>query len=96
MKASELFRLRLYVADKTLNSNKARANLATICKEHLAGRSVIEVVDVLIEPQRAFEDGIFMTPTLVKLGPGPVCSLVGTLSQTDRVLDALGVNAVAA
>ena len=96
MKASEIFRLRLYVADQTLNSAQARANLATICKEHLAGRANVEIVDVLREPERALEDGIFMTPMLVRLGPGPLRRIVGTLSQADRVLDALGVSAVAA
>jgi len=37
------------------------------------------------------EDRIFMTPTLVKLSPGPVGRVVGTLSQTNLVLQALGL-----
>jgi circadian clock protein KaiB len=42
------------------------------------------------------EDRIFMTPTLVKLAPGPVARIVGTLSQTDLVLQVLGLEDLAA
>ena len=44
------------------------------------------------EPKRALADGIFMTPTLVKLAPAPgAARIVGTLSQTQPVLQALGL-----
>ena len=41
-------------------------------------------------------DGIFMTPTLVKLAPSPTRRIVGTLSQTQPVMQALGLEAVGA
>ena len=40
--------------------------------------------------------GILMTPTLVKLAPFPVRGIVRTLSQTQAVLEALGLETVAA
>jgi circadian clock protein KaiB len=49
-------------------------------------------VNVFKEPDRALEDRIFMTPTLVKLTPGNVARLVGTLSQTNVVLQVLGLD----
>jgi circadian clock protein KaiB len=36
-----------------------------------------------------------MTPTLVRLAPAPVRRIVGTLSQTEAVLIALGLDATA-
>jgi circadian clock protein KaiB len=36
-----------------------------------------------------------LTPTLVKLAPFPVRKIVGTLGQTDAVLLALGLKALA-
>ncbi len=92
----EIFRFRLYVADDTLNSGQAVANLRAICNRYLAGRHNIELVDVFKEPDRALEDRIFMTPTLVKLAPGPVEKIVGTLSQTSLVLQVLGVEELVA
>ncbi len=87
-----VFKFRLYVAGEALNATLAIANLAAICRTYLPGRHVIDVVDVFKEPKRALADGIFMTPTLVITSPAPVKKIVGTLSQTQTVLLALGLD----
>ena len=91
MSQASFYKFRLYVAGDLLNSAQAGANLAALCRTHLAGRHEIEVVDVFREPTRALADAIFMTPTLVKLAPLPVRTIVGTLSQTQIVMQALGL-----
>jgi circadian clock protein KaiB len=85
------FKLRLYVAGNTPNSAQARTNLRALCRTHLSGRHEIEIVDVTREPNRALTDGIFMTPSLLKLAPSPVRMIVGTLSHPDSLMDALGL-----
>ncbi len=85
------YQFRLYVAEGALNSVRALANLTALCQAHLPDRHKIEVVDVFHEPQRALEDRIFMTPTLIKLAPAPVRRIVGALSETQTVLLALGL-----
>ena len=90
------FRFRLYITDDAPNSAQAVGNLAALCRAHLPGRHQIEIVDVLREPERALADGIFMTPTLLRLAPAPARRIVGTLSQTQAVLQALELEAVAA
>lgn len=91
MKGTVMFKFRIYVAGDALNSTQALSNLAEICREHLPDRHQIEVVDVFKDPRRALADGIFMTPTLIKLAPSPVRIIVGTLSHTQIVLPALGL-----
>jgi circadian clock protein KaiB len=91
MNPGALFKFRLYVAGDTPNSTQAKSNLAAFCREKLPDRHEIEIVDVLREPKRALADGIFMTPTLVKLMPLPVRKIIGTLTQTASVLQALGL-----
>jgi len=86
-----MFKFRLYVAGDTQNSAQAVANLNALCRAHLPDRHRIEVVDVFREPKRALADGILMTPTLVKLSPSPLRRTVGTLSQAQTVLLALGL-----
>ena len=86
-----MFKFRLYVAGDTQNSAQAVANLNALCRAHLPDRHRIEVVDVFREPKRALADGILMTPTLVKLSPSPLRRIVGTLSQAQTVLLALGL-----
>jgi len=90
------FRFQLYVAGDAANSAQAIANLNSICRTHLPGKHEIEIVDVFRDPKRALADGVFMTPTLVKMSPAPLCRIVGTLSQPEIVLLALGLRSIAA
>jgi circadian clock protein KaiB len=94
MSISKMFKFRLYIADETQNSGQALANLRSICNTYLPGKHEIELVDVFKDPDRAMQDRIFMTPTLVKLSPGNVETIIGTLSQTNLVLQVLGLGAM--
>jgi circadian clock protein KaiB len=88
------FKFRLYVAGEAQNSHLAVANLKAFCHVHLQDRHEFEIVDVLRHPKRALAEGIFMTPTLVKFAPAPGCRIVGTLSQPQVLLQALGLEAL--
>lgn len=83
---------RLYIAGESFNSKLAFNNLSAICRDRLPGSYAIDVVDVFRDPKRALADGIFMTPTLLILSPPPVRKIVGTLSDTQIVMIALGLN----
>ena len=96
MKTSRKFRFRLYVAAGAQNSVHALANLMELCNEHLLGRFEIEVVDVFRQPKRALADGVLMTPTLLKLEPNPVLRIIGSLSQRQVVVRAIGLESLAA
>jgi circadian clock protein KaiB len=85
------FKFRLYVAGDSPNSMQAISNLHALCGKYLAERHEIEVVDVLREPKRALDDGILLTPTLVKLSPPPIRKIVGNLNQLQPVLLALNL-----
>ena len=86
-----IFKFRLYVAGDAQNSMLARSNLRALCEAYLPERHEIEVIDVFREQKRALADGVFMTPTLLKLAPASERRIVGTLSQTQAVLLALGL-----
>lgn len=91
MSRPPVFKFRLYVAGDAPNSVRALTNLTALCQERLPDRYEIEIVDVFKDPKRALADNVFMTPTLIKLSPDPVRRIVGTLSQSDIVLQALGL-----
>jgi circadian clock protein KaiB len=90
------FKFRLYVAADTLHSAQAIANLNALCRTHLMGRHEIEVIDVFQGPQCAVAENIRMTPTLLKLEPSPVRRIIGSLANTQLVLDILGLETVSA
>jgi circadian clock protein KaiB len=78
--------LRLYVTDQTPKSLVAFANLKTFCENHLKGRYRIKVIDLLKHPRLAKGDQILAIPTVVRKLPKPVRTIMGTLSDTERVL----------
>jgi len=87
------YKFRLYVVGNAPNSQKALVNLRAICAEHLPGRHEIEIIDVVHEPKRALTDGVMMTPLLVRVSPGPVCRIVGSLAHREPILSTLGLPA---
>jgi len=83
--------LRLYVAGDAPNSARARANLRRILTDVDPSRYTLEIIDCLAEPLRALDDGVLVTPTLLRVDPPPPQTVVGTLSALDRVADALDI-----
>ncbi|MFP4345422.1 MAG: circadian clock KaiB family protein [Anaerolineales bacterium] len=83
--------LKLYVTGRTLRSEQAIANLERICQETLGGQCTISIIDVLEQPQLAEEERILATPTLVKESPYPARRVIGDLSDTEKVMWALGL-----
>jgi circadian clock protein KaiB len=95
MNRQEHFKFRLFVDGKSANAAQAIANLNRLCHERLPDRHEIEIVDVTLQPKWALTDGILLTPTLVKLEPLPIRKIVGTLSQMQPLLHALGLPSAA-
>lgn len=83
---AKLWQLRLYVMDQNLKSQIALTNLKHFCETHLKGRYRIQVIDLLKHPQLAKGDQILATPTVVRRLPSPVRTIIGTLTDTARVL----------
>ena len=84
--AQEPLQLRLYITGQSPNSARALANLQSICEEFVGdGQYELDVVDILLDPLRAVNDQIIVTPTLVKL-PLPSVQIVGDLSERDKVM----------
>jgi circadian clock protein KaiB len=82
----ETLKLRLYITGTSPNSARALANLTEICQDYLEDcRYELQVVDILLDPLRAIDDQIIVTPTLVKL-PLPSTQIVGDLSDRNKVM----------
>src|SRR5437588_3338108 len=84
--------LCLYVTGLSPQSTQAVANLKAICREYLAGRYELEVIDLYQQPALARGEQIIAAPTLVKKRPAPPRRLVGNLSRPDRVLAGLDIH----
>jgi circadian clock protein KaiB len=82
----------LYIAGRGPNSVRALANLDALVLAYGRNCFEVEIVDVLVEPQRALRDHVLVTPTLVKLAPLPTVQIAGDLSDGHRVVYALGLD----
>lgn len=89
----EVLHFRLFVAGNSPRSTQAVENLKRLGDDALEGRYEMEVVDVLENPERAEEDRILATPTLVKHAPLPQRRVMGDLSDTETVLRVLAPGA---
>jgi len=78
--------LRLYVTGMTPKSTQAIANVEKLCKEHLAGRYELKVIDIYQQPKLVQGEQIIATPTLIKKLPLPLRKLIGDMSDTERFL----------
>ncbi len=87
------YHLRLFVADDEPNSRQAKETLKRLCETCLKGNYTLEVVDVLEDYQAALENKILVAPTLIVLAPPPPITIIGSLSDTHKVLEALSLPA---
>jgi circadian clock protein KaiB len=85
-KSSEEYVLRLYVAGVTPRSVQAIENVKSVCERHLQGRYELQVIDIYQQPVLAKGDQIIAVPTLIKSLPVPLRTLIGDLSDVERVL----------
>ncbi|MGY4532055.1 circadian clock protein KaiB [Pseudomonas sp. TE3786] len=87
----EVYQLRLYVSGTTSRSTRAIQNLRSLCDSQLAGAYSLEVIDIYQNPRAARDAQIIAVPTLMKLNPLPVRVLIGDLSDTAKLRNALGI-----
>lgn len=83
---AELWTLRLYVAGQSPRSLRALANLRRLCAEELDARYRLEVIDLYQQPELAQCEQVVALPALIKRLPEPLRSIVGDMSNTERVL----------
>jgi len=86
------YRLRLFVAGDEPNSLKAKAVLSRLCDEHLKDRCEIRIVDVFEDYQAAIDHGVIVVPALIVEAPLPVRTIVGSMTDEDKVLAELGLH----
>jgi circadian clock protein KaiB len=94
MKQTAEWHLLLYIAGQTPKSIKALSNIKKYAEEYLKGQYVIEIVDLLVNPQLAENDQILAVPTLVRKLPEPIRKIIGDLSNEERVLVGLNIKPV--
>jgi circadian clock protein KaiB len=87
--------LHLYVAGTNPRSLRAVERVSRLCRDHLAGRYELEVIDIYEHPALAQERQVIAAPTLVRSLPAPLRHVVGDMADETRLLRAMGVSEAA-
>jgi circadian clock protein KaiB len=83
--------LQLYVTGMSPKSMEAIDNIRRLCDEHLQGIFELEIIDLYKNPEAASEHQIVFSPSLIKQLPLPKKTLIGTFSDTEKVIKGLGL-----
>jgi len=92
MKTKNKLILQLYVTGATPNSVRAISNIKKICEGCEAEDFSLEIIDIYKHRELASKEQLLALPMLVKSSPLPMRRLVGDLSDTHKVMEALGLN----
>lgn len=86
--------LQLYVSGMSPKSMEAIENIKRVCKEHLEGAFDLEIIDIYKNPEMAEHQQIVFSPSLIKVLPLPKKTIIGTFSDTKKVIKGLGINVI--
>lgn len=84
--------LKLYVSGMSMRSMEAIENIKKLCDEYLHDAFSLEIIDLYKNPELASRQQIVFSPSLIKDFPLPKKILVGTFSDTEKVINALGIS----
>jgi circadian clock protein KaiB len=85
--------LRLFIAGMTPRSTQAVADLKRLVDGFFGEHCSVEVVDIYERPEAAAEAQVIAVPTLMRELPLPQQRLIGSIANTAKVAESLGLAA---
>ena len=83
--------MQLYVSGMSSRSMEAIENIKSLCNNRIPGKFELEIIDLYKNPEAATEHQIIFSPSLIKLQPPPKRILIGTFTDTEKVMTLLGI-----
>lgn len=83
--------LQLFVSGMSQKSMTAIQNIKDICDNYLEDCFELDIIDIYKNPKAAHDNQVVFSPSLIKNFPLPKKILIGTFSDIDKVLKALGI-----
>jgi len=79
----------LFVSGMSHKSGNAIENIRKLCDTYLANRYELQIVDISRDKQMAVDYQIIAIPTLIRIQPLPKRTILGDLSDTQKILQIL-------
>lgn len=94
-KGSGHYKLRLFVTGSTPRSTRAVTCIRSLCETYLKDRYELEVIDLYQQPHLARDAQLIAAPTLLKEEPLPKKRFIGDMSNQNKLLLGLDIQAKA-
>ena len=81
---------QLFVSGMSANSMQAITNINSLFNKYIPKLYELEIIDIYKNPECALPNQIVFSPSLVRQSPLPKVTLIGTFSDTEKVIKSLG------
>jgi len=92
IKDCEMYKFQLYILKDNTNSIRAIEEIRRIFENEFHNQYTLDIIDLFMYPEKAQENSIFATPTLIKVSPAPIRRIIGDMSDRNKVLNALSLD----
>jgi circadian clock protein KaiB len=76
---------QLFVAGDTMVSQRAIKNCRTLLEKYLNNNFSLDLTDIYKQPEKAVDANIITTPALIRKKPLPELTIIGDLSDLEKV-----------
>ncbi len=76
---------QLFVAGDSLISQKAIKNSQALFEKYLKNMYQLDLIDIYLHPEKTVDSNIISTPALIRKKPLPELTIIGDLSDMDKV-----------
>jgi circadian clock protein KaiB len=87
--AGTTYKFMLFISGMSVKSVKAIDNFKKICDKYLDNNFELQIIDITKEKEKAVSYQIFAVPALIRLEHLPMRTILGDLSETEKVLKIL-------
>jgi circadian clock protein KaiB len=88
---NENYIFNLFISGDSILSNRAINNCKSVFEKYLFNRYKLKIIDVIKNPDIAFEENIIILPLLIRKFPKPELRIIGDMSDTHKVLNELDI-----
>ena len=81
----------LFVSGMSVKSVRAIENMNAIGENYLKGKFDLKIIDITTNKEASLKYGISAIPTLIKINPATLRTIVGDLSDKKKVLRILEI-----
>ncbi len=82
-----MYKLKLYIVGQTPQSDYVIKEVTEFLLNSCKDEHILVIVDILLNPSQAIDDGVFVSPTLVMMEPPR--RVIGSFKDSDKLSEML-------